>query len=362
MDLSKLYQTQISFTEWLQNMGHADAEAHRKEDNDKRIRLALLNEHIGLPFDRPVKFAAEDIARRVPEFTTFLENHSHELCAYRMIPHDPSLPKFRTRGASILQTLKWFDAQQVDFTKYVVDIVPHAESYVWSTIVVINPSGIVGQIVPGVHSQLTQGFYDEGHEPITFAWDFHDWSMSQVNEAALDHLKTLVQHLYVADHAKRDMLAEQLNAQFVNDYLCGYFETVVSDESGIWFVDYNRLLGQMYASLAPRLSEQGTLRGQIGSSGVATGKARVIYAKDLEGQTIERGDILVTDMTTPSFLPLMRLADAVVTAQGGILSHAAIVCRELGIPCITNVRDVFDCVADGSMITVDANHGVVEVL
>ncbi len=361
MDLSKLYQTQISFTEWLQSMGHADVEAHRKEDNDKRIRLALLNAHIGLPFDRPTQFSARDVANRTPMFVTFLEEHGNELCAYRMIPNDPSLPKLRTRGASIRETLKWFDEQNVDIENYLVDIVPHAESYAWSTIFVLNANGVIGQIVRGVHGQLTQGFYDEGCQPITFAWDFHDWTMSHTNDVALEHLKALVEHLHVIDRAKRDVLTEQLNGQFANDYLCGYFETVASDDSGLWFVDYNRLLGQMYASLAPRLSEQGTLRGQIGSPGVATGKAKVIYAQDLEGQTIERGDILVTDMTTPSFLPLMRLADAVVTAQGGILSHAAIVCRELGIPCVTNVRDVFDHVADGTMITVDANRGLVEI-
>lgn len=362
MDLSKLYQTQISFTEWLQNMGHRDAEAHRKEDNDKRVRLAVLNEHIGLPFDRPTKFSAVDVEARTPMFLTFLEEHGDELCAYRMIACDPALPKLRTRGASVRDTLKWFDEQRVDVTQYQVDIVPHADSYTWSTIFVVNVNGVMGQIVPGVHSQLTQGFYDEGNQPITFVWDFNTWSLSEENSFALEHLKALVGHLKVTDEAKRAKLTRQLEAEFANDHLGGYFETVASEESGIWFVDYNRLLGKIYASLTPSLSKQGTLRGQVGSPGVATGKARVIYAKDLEGQTIERGDILVTDMTTPAFLPLMRLADAVVTAQGGILSHAAIVCRELGIPCITNVKDLFNRVADGTMISVNANDGIVEVL
>ncbi|MCR4312461.1 MAG: PEP-utilizing enzyme [Candidatus Uhrbacteria bacterium] len=362
MDLSKLYQTQISFTEWLQNMGHAQVEAHRKEDNDKRVRLAVLADLIGLPFDRPTQFSASDVAARAPMFIAFVDEHANELCAYRMIPNDAALPKLRTRGASVRDTLKWFDEQQVDFDKYVVDIVPHAESYTWSTIFVVNANGAIGQIVPGVHSQLTQGFYDDGHEPITFAWDFSDWSLSESNDEALEHLKKLVDHLHVGDAAVRDQLSEQLGAEFAHDHLNGYFETVTSHDAGTWFVDYNRLLGQAYAALAPRLSKQGALRGQIGSPGAATGKARVIYAKDLEGQTIERGHILVTDMTTPAFLPLMRLADAVVTAQGGILSHAAIVCRELGIPCITNVKDIFDHIADGTMISVDANEGVVEIL
>ena len=57
----------------------------------------------------------------------------------------------------------------------------------------------------------------------------------------------------------------------------------------------------------------------------------------------------------------MQKASAVVTAWGGILSHAAIVCRELGKPCVTNVKGLFEGVKDGEMITVDGDAGTIVV-
>jgi pyruvate,water dikinase len=105
-----------------------------------------------------------------------------------------------------------------------------------------------------------------------------------------------------------------------------------------------------------------SLRGQVGSKGIAQGKARVILAKDIEGADIESGDILITDMTTPAFLPLMMKAGGVVTRYGGILSHAAIVCRELGKPCVTNVKGLIDYVKGGEMIEVNAETGSIRLL
>ena len=106
----------------------------------------------------------------------------------------------------------------------------------------------------------------------------------------------------------------------------------------------------------------GELRGQIGSRGSVTGRARVIFAADVAGADIEPGEIIVTDMTTPDFLPLMMKAGGVVTLWGGILSHAAIVCRELGKPCLTNVKGLFELVHDGDLIGVDANEGRVKMI
>jgi pyruvate,water dikinase len=108
--------------------------------------------------------------------------------------------------------------------------------------------------------------------------------------------------------------------------------------------------------------KEGVLRGHIGSPGSVTGRARVIRAADLAGADIEPGDILVTDMTTPDFLPLMMVAGGVTTAWGGILSHAAIVCRELKKPCVTNVKGVFDRIENGMMVEIDGNTGNIRVL
>jgi pyruvate,water dikinase len=71
------------------------------------------------------------------------------------------------------------------------------------------------------------------------------------------------------------------------------------------------------------------------------------------------GEILVTHMTAPDWVPLMRRAAAIVTDSGGMTCHAAIVSRELGIPCVVGTRTATAQLRDGELVTVDATHGVV---
>ena len=74
---------------------------------------------------------------------------------------------------------------------------------------------------------------------------------------------------------------------------------------------------------------------------------------------VEDGDILVTVMTNPDMVPAMRRASAVVTDEGGRTCHAAIVSRELGIPCIVGAKTASETLKEGMEITVDASRGVV---
>lgn len=363
MDLSTLYKTQIALTEWFRRIGLKNADAHNKEDNEKRERLAVLNDLIGLPFDRPTQFPVSELVNSSPRFVEFLKSRGHELCALRLNPVDPALPRLRTRGASISESMKWFAEQKIDPAQYNADFVPHTDAQVWVTIFVVNQKGVFGQIARGRHSQLTQGFYEDGNVPMTFAYDFSEWQIVPEVEGARRHLEILMNHLRVSDLAVREVLGRELGAVFAGEYLCGYFETTTSDEFGVWFVDYNRILGAAYANELATLNDgEALLRGQIGSRGLVTGRARVIRAADVAGADIEPGEIIVTDMTTPDFLPLMMQAGGVVTAWGGILSHAAIVCRELGKPCVTNVKGLLELIYDGDLIGVDAVDGEVKMI
>ncbi len=80
---------------------------------------------------------------------------------------------------------------------------------------------------------------------------------------------------------------------------------------------------------------------------------------DLDGDGFVDGSVLVCEVTTPDYVPLMQRASAIVTDQGGILSHAAIVARELGIPCIVGTQHATARLKNGQIVTVDANEGVV---
>jgi pyruvate,water dikinase len=104
----------------------------------------------------------------------------------------------------------------------------------------------------------------------------------------------------------------------------------------------------------------GSLSGVPASSGVVVGRARVVSALSKK-MTWGRDDILVTEFTDPDWVPIMIKSKAVVTVEGGFLSHAAIIARELGIPCVTGVRAALN-IKSGTRISVDGNRGVVVIL
>ena len=102
------------------------------------------------------------------------------------------------------------------------------------------------------------------------------------------------------------------------------------------------------------------LQGSAGSPGIATGTARVILDPS-DASSLEPGDVMIAPTTDPSWTPLFMTASAVVVNVGAVASHAAIVSRELGIPCAVSVADATDRITDGSTITVDGSTGTVTI-
>ncbi|WP_457614787.1 phosphoenolpyruvate synthase [Methanopyrus sp.] len=100
------------------------------------------------------------------------------------------------------------------------------------------------------------------------------------------------------------------------------------------------------------------VRGLGASPGIGTGKVRIVMDVD-EIDKVEEGDVLVTRMTTPDMVPAMRKASAIVTDEGGITCHAAIVSRELGIPCVVGTGNATEVLEEGQVVTVDGERGVV---
>jgi len=106
---------------------------------------------------------------------------------------------------------------------------------------------------------------------------------------------------------------------------------------------------------------QTEFRGQTAQPGFAKGIVKiVIRAKDMS--KMNQGDILVSIATDPDIVPAMKKAAAIVTEQGGITSHAAIVSRELGTPCIIGTKIATKLLKDGDIVEVDANKGVVRII
>jgi len=100
------------------------------------------------------------------------------------------------------------------------------------------------------------------------------------------------------------------------------------------------------------------LRGLGGAPGSAAGPVRILRTlKDAD--KLGDGDVLVTHMTSPDWTALMRRASAIVTDSGGMTCHAAIVSREMGIPCVVGTGEATRVLRDGEVVTVDATRGVV---
>jgi pyruvate, water dikinase len=100
------------------------------------------------------------------------------------------------------------------------------------------------------------------------------------------------------------------------------------------------------------------VRGLGAAPGAASGRARVLRSLADAGR-LDDGDVLVAHMTAPDWVPLMRRAAAIVTDSGGMTCHAAIVSRELGLPCVVGTGDATSKLRDGELVTVDATQGAV---
>ncbi len=96
-----------------------------------------------------------------------------------------------------------------------------------------------------------------------------------------------------------------------------------------------------------------------GRRGYGVGKAKVVLNLQDANRDMMKGDILVTGMTDPDFVPFMKMASAIVTDKGGITSHAAIVSRELNIPCVVGTENATHVMKTGLEYTVDSRNGVV---
>ena len=103
------------------------------------------------------------------------------------------------------------------------------------------------------------------------------------------------------------------------------------------------------------------LQGGPGAPGAVTGRARIVLDPS-DAPEMGSGDILVAPTTDPSWVPLFLSVGGVVTNVGAVGSHAAIVSRELGVPCAVSVIHATDRIPDGATVHIDGSTGAVTVL
>lgn len=126
-----------------------------------------------------------------------------------------------------------------------------------------------------------------------------------------------------------------------------------------------RRFKELYQDIVPAKRGE-ELHGRVAMSGCVSGVVRIIRhdRRDISGRVTEfqEGEILVTEMTRPDTVMACRKAAAIVTDEGGVACHAAIISRELGIPCIVGTKSATQVLKDGDSVEVDAETGMVRII
>lgn len=185
------------------------------------------------------------------------------------------------------------------------------------------------------------------------------------------HLKKIIEEL-VKRSGNPDL--EFATTKEINDFFSGNkidLEEIVRRKSGYaaYLKDgYAELVTgkeyEKYKELAKEDIENITeIKGSIANKGKITGKVRIIsftskeYSQEVAA--FQKGEILVTGMTRPQIVHLCKIASAIITDEGGITSHAAVVSREFGLPCIIATHNATKVLKTGDMVEVDADTGVI---
>lgn len=103
------------------------------------------------------------------------------------------------------------------------------------------------------------------------------------------------------------------------------------------------------------------IHGKTAYPGKVQGVARLVLSKAAI-RRVKAGEILITPSTTVDYVPILRQVKGIVTDEGGVLSHASVISRELHIPCVIGTKNATKVLKDGDMVEVDANNGMVKVL
>jgi len=106
------------------------------------------------------------------------------------------------------------------------------------------------------------------------------------------------------------------------------------------------------------MKETGKVVVQGRSVGAKIGSGKVNVIKDVKDiHSFKKGEVLVTDMTDPDWEPIMKIASAIITNRGGRTCHAAIISRELGIPCVVGTKEGTEVIKSGQIVTTNCADG-----
>jgi phosphohistidine swiveling domain-containing protein len=349
-----------SITEWLSEINYKQLDLFRREDSEKRDRLELLNQTIGLPYLKAYKFAPKEIINESARFKKFLSQSGNTKFLFKLLPTLHQLTKLRIRNKNLKNCVQWFKAQKINPDNYKIEIVPIDNNEKLSAVFCCNENGIWGEIIDGPIWNFSKGTYKK--RPIIFSFDFKNWYFSSHQKSAENFIKQAIEKIKIEKVHQIKYLKNKLGIEIAaQKYLQGYFECV--ERSGrLLFVDYNRCLFKIIKKSLTTISHGiNLLHGICLGPGKATGKAVIIKNQNKKIR-FPKNYIIVCRTANFELLPYLKKSAGIITEQGAILSHAAIVCRELKVPFVAHVKNATEKIKNGQKIFIDADKGIVKIV
>lgn len=176
-------------------------------------------------------------------------------------------------------------------------------------------------------------------------------SYAQLVELTVDEITRALSQGFLPDSLKKEALERYADCALV--YANGKTNVLVGNDLKEYYTQEKQGESSLY-----HLTE---INGQSASPGKVRGTVKILSSA-MELDKVKKGDILVAASTYPAFVPAMERAAAIVTNEGGLLCHAAIVSRELGVPCVVGTKIATKVLKDGDVVEVDAEKGLVRKL
>ena len=195
-------------------------------------------------------------------------------------------------------------------------------------------------------------FFNEGVETISKLLD----KIAKIKKCDREDLRHLTLK-ELEDFIKKGIFQKN-EIRFRKNFPYIYFRDRVIHKNHI-----GRFLGKFGCRLGSeeRITNFSEVKGSVANKGNARGTARIITNRG-QLKKFQDKDVIVAHMTSPWYLPILRKASAIVTDEGGVTCHAAIISREFDVPCIVGCRIATRVLEDGDLVEVDANNGVVRKL
>ena len=194
-----------------------------------------------------------------------------------------------------------------------------------------------------------------------FAQIYALYKMDFILEEIARRYNLTIKHLryMLPEEVKALLIKEKIDREEITERtkFCAYYAEKGKD------IIYTGVKARELAEKAKKIEikEVTELKGQVGCMGKARGIVKQIFRPD-DMAKMNQGDILVSIATDPDIVSAMKKAAAIVTEQGGVTSHAAIVARELRIPCVIGTKIATKVLKDGDEVEVDANKGIVKII